>query len=117
MARYDHLPIFKSVYALCLLAYKLTHNFGKDYRYTLAERMKEIAHDMLDLLIETNSAINSEKAKLLDSLSLKMEKYKMYTRISCDLKLISPESLGKVTETLEEIEKQTTGWKKWAQNT
>jgi hypothetical protein len=114
MARYDHLPIFKSAYAFCLLAYELTHNFGRDYRYTLGERMKETAHDMLDLLIETNSAVNSEKTKLLEVLILKMEKYRMYARMSCDLKLVSPESLGKVAEALEEMEKQAVGWKNWA---
>ena len=115
MARYDHLPIFKSSYALCLLTYKLTHNFGKDYRYTLGERMKCGAHEMLNLLIETNSVINSEKSKLLRAFLLEMEKFRMYIRVSCDLKLITPTSLGKVAEIMEEVEKQATGWKTWVE--
>ena len=113
MARYDHLPIFKSTYALCLLTYKLTHNFGKDYRYTLGERMKETAHDMLDLLVETNSAIDSEKGKPLSVFLLKVEKFRMYVRISCDLGRVTPASLGKVAELFEEIETQAVGWKIW----
>jgi hypothetical protein len=115
MARYDHLPIFKSSYTLCLLIYKLTHNFGKDYRYTLGERMKCSAHEMLNLLIETNSIANSEKSKSLRAFLLEMEKFRMYVRVSCDLKLITPTSLGKVAEIMEEIEKQATGWKTWVE--
>ncbi len=71
--------------------------------------MKETAHKMLDLLVETNSADNSEKVVPLTVLSLEIEKYRMYVRISCDLKIISPASLGKVSELLEEIEKQVVG--------
>lgn len=115
MARYDHLPIFKSSYALCLLTYKITHNFGKDYRYTLGERMKGTAHDILDLLIETNSANIDEKGKLLSAFLLENEKFRMYARIACDLGRITPTFLGKTAELLEEIEKQAVGWKAWVE--
>lgn len=117
MARYDHLLIFKSTYALCLLTYRLTHNFGRDYRYTLGDRMKEATHDLLDILVETNSMNDSGKAKSLCAFLLKLEKFRMYVRISCDLGLITPESFGKVALNMEEIEKQAQRWKNWAKNT
>jgi hypothetical protein len=114
MSRYDHLRIFKSAYELCLLTYRLTHNFGKDHRYTLGERMKCVVHDMLDLLIETNSATDAKKPEFLDVFSMKIERFRMYARISCDLKVITPGSLGKAEELLEDIETQAVAWRAWA---
>jgi len=116
MARYDHLLIFKSTYNLCLLTYRLTWKYGRDYKYTLGEKMKEDAHGMLDILVETNSVANCEKGKLLNALLLKVEQFRMYARISCDLELITPESLGKVAELMEEISKQAGAWKGWVES-
>ena len=116
MARYDHLPLFKSAYTLCLEMYKITHNFKKEYKYTLAEHIKNTSHDILDLVIETNSLRNCDKLDHLNLLLQKMEKLKMYLRISCDLKNISPALLGITSEKFEEIGKQIAGWKKWAES-
>jgi hypothetical protein len=75
--------------------------------------MKTATHDMLDLLIETNSVANAEKVKPLGAFMLKCEQFRMYVRVSCDLKILTPQSLGKVAEIMEEIGRQAEGWKSW----
>lgn len=115
MARYDHIPLFKSAYNLCLEAYKITKNFSREYKYTLGEKIKETAHEMLDLVIETNSLEDKDKGKNLAILLLKTEKLRMHLRISCDLKIFPAKYLGETAEQLEEISKQAGGWKKWVE--
>lgn len=114
MANYDHLPLFKSAFTLCLEMYKITKNFGREYKYTLGERIKEKSHVMLDIIIETNSLDNVRKVNSLRKLLLETEKLKMCLRISCHLKLISPKALGKSAENIEEICKQSYGWMNYA---
>lgn len=114
MARYDHLPLFKTAYKLCLEVYKITKDFSREYKYTLGEQIKETSHEILDLVIETNSLEDKNKGKNLTLLLLKTEKLRMYLRISCDLKILSASLLGKMALQLEEIGKQAAGWQKWS---
>ena len=110
MARYDHLPLFKATYNLCLEIYKVTANYSREYKFTLGETMKELSHDIVDTVIETNSLENKNKTGNLYRLLIKIEKLRIYLRISCDLKILSPQSLGKSAEMIEDIRKQTGGW-------
>jgi len=93
--------------------YKITHNFKKEYKYTLGEHIKNNSHDIIDLIIKINSLQNINKLEYIDILIMKVEKLRIYLRISCDLKNISPELLGLISEKFEEMGKQINGWKKW----
>ena len=42
MARYDHLPIYKSIYDLNLYFFKLAKGFPKDYKYGLAKEIEKV---------------------------------------------------------------------------
>lgn len=110
MSRYDHLPIFKSAYMLCLALYRITKDYEREYKYTLGENIKSVSHDILDLIIEVNSLENKDRAERLKIILIKTEKLKIYLRISCDLKIISPKCLGNASEKIEEIDRQVNGW-------
>jgi hypothetical protein len=88
----------------------MTKDYEREYKYTLGENIKNVSHDILDLIIEVNSLENKDKAEGLKIVLVKTEKLKIYMRISCDLKIISPKQLGNLAEKIEEIERQINGW-------
>jgi hypothetical protein len=114
MSRYDHTPIFQSTYILTIEIYKITKNFGKEYKYTLGERLKNISHDLLELIMNTNSAQGKEKLAGILLIDKKKEILIIHLRLAFDLKLIGGEQLGIFNRKIEEIGKQLGGWQKWA---
>ncbi len=114
MARYDHISIFQSVYILTLEIYKTTKNFSKEYKYTLGERLKTIAHEILDLVMKTNAMSGKEKLSGIAEIDNKKEALRIHLRLAFDLKVISRGQLGVFNEKIEEIGKQLGGWQKWA---
>jgi len=113
MARYEHIKIFQCAYLLTLEVYKTTKNFSKEYKYTLAEKLKNIAHELLDLIMQTNTLPDKEKSKLFLLIDFKKENLRIYLRIACDLKIISGGRLGELNTKIEEIGRQLGGWQKW----
>lgn len=114
MARYEHIAIFQSVYVLTLEIYKTTKNFSKEYKYTIGERLKNLAHDLLDLVIKTNNMQGKEKLDGINQIDNKKEELRIHLRLAHDLKLISHGHLGVFNTKIEEIGKQAGGWAKWA---
>jgi hypothetical protein len=58
MAKYDHLKIFRSSYKLTLEIYRASHNFPREYKYTLGQKLKELASDFLNLIILADNLFN-----------------------------------------------------------
>lgn len=115
MARYEHIAIFQSAYMLTLEIYKTTKNFNKEYKYTLGERLKNIAHQLLDLVIKTNNMPGKEKLDGIRQIDSKKEELRIHLRLAHDLKVVSSGQFGVFNEKLEEIGKQVGGWQKWAE--
>jgi hypothetical protein len=113
MARYEHIRIFQCAYMLTLEIYKTTKNYSKEYKYTLGEKLKISAHELLDLIMKTNSLPDKEKTRYFPLIDFKKENLRVYLRISFDLKLISGGRLKDLNEKIEEIGKQLGGWQKW----
>jgi len=113
MARYEHIAIFQSAYALTLEIYKTTKNFSKEHKYTLGERLKNIAHELLDWVIKTNNMPGKEKLEGIEKIDNKKEELRILLRLAHDLKIISHGHLGVFNEKIEEIGKQAGGWSKW----
>lgn len=112
MSRYSHTPIFQKTYILVLDIYKAASNFKKEYKYTLAEKLKLISHELLNLIVLANS--QKEKRETLRELDYKLEALRINLRLAYDLKVISAGQLGIFNEKIEEIGKQIGGWQKWA---
>lgn len=113
MARYDHISIFQSTYILTLDTYKLTKNFSREYKYTLGERLKNIAHEILDLVVKTNALSGKEKLSGITAIDYRKEALRIHLRLAFDLKILSRGQLGMFNEKIEEIGKQLGGWQKW----
>ena len=61
MSRADDLPLYLSLYKLLKYLYLLTHNFPKEYKYTLGQSILELGWKTLDLIILANHRAKQEK--------------------------------------------------------
>lgn len=113
MSRYEHIRIFQCAYMLTIEIYKTTANFNREFKYTLGEKLKNAAHEILDVIMRTNSMPDKEKQKCFPEIDFKKENLRVYLRIAADLKLISPGRLGVLNERIEELGRQLGGWQKW----
>lgn len=116
MSRFEHTSIFQSAYGLTVEIYRATKNFSKEHKYTLGERLKNITHEILDLVMKTNAMEGKEKLSGIAALDYKKEALRIHLRLAFELKALSGGQLGIFNEKLEEIGKQLGGWRKWAEH-
>ena len=109
MSRYEHIRIFQCAYMLTIEIYKTTGNFSREFKYSLGEKLKNSAHEILDAIMRVNSMPDKEKEKCFPEIDLKKENLRVYLRIAADLKLISPGRLGVLNERIEELGRQLGG--------
>lgn len=113
MARYDHLPIFKKSYDLCLEIERQIKDFSRDYKYTIGTEIRELAYEIPALIMIANNQHN--KKKYLEELWIKLEKLKLFIRLAFDLKCLkSLKHYEILSGILTEISKQNEGWLKSA---
>lgn len=112
MAQYNHLPIFQLAYQLTLEIHRATHQFPREYKYTLGQKLKEIVSDVLDMIVEANST--EEKTEILEEARLKLERLRIHLRLANDLEILGLKRYEAFNRTLEEISKQLSGWLEWS---
>lgn len=112
--RYNHLPIFQHTYQLTLEIHRATHQFPREYKYTLGQKLKEIVSDILDLIVAANS--KEDKVEVLEDARLKLEQLRIHIRLACDLKILGLKRFEAFSRTVEEISKQLSGWLEWSKN-
>ena len=108
MARYEHLPVYKAVYDLNLYFFKLSQNFPKDFKYGLAQEVRGLLTETLDLIIIANNS--KDKRAVLQKASLVIERMKFKVRLLHDLKIIKTSSHKYFAIQLVEISKQLKKW-------
>lgn len=113
MARYQHLPIFQAIYDLIIEIHKRVDNFPRVHRYSIGEKIKNIGFDLLDLIIKANTA--EDKTIYLRQAEDILEKLKIYIRLCFDLKILGSKGFEFITRKLDEIGRQLSGWKEWAE--
>jgi len=111
MSRYAHLPVFQKGYDLSLEIYRTTHNFSREYKYSLGQKLKEIVSELLDWIIIANS--KEDKQSCFQEIKIRIERLRIHLRTAYDLKIINNKRLEYLNRMLEEISKQVSGWEKW----
>jgi hypothetical protein len=114
MALYYELPIYKESYKLVLYLFTLTKNFNREYKYTLGQNMKDTGMQMVQYIFKANSSL--DKMEALTLLSEQIEILKLELRLCVDMRLISPVQQAKAWESIDNISRQTAGWKKATEN-
>ncbi len=111
MSRYLHLPVFQKGYELNLEIYRTTHNFPREYKYSLGQKIKEIASELLDLIVLANSEEN--KGAYFPKIKIRIERLRIQLRVAYDLNVINSKRMEFLNRFLEEISKQVSGWENW----
>jgi S23 ribosomal protein. len=112
MAQYNHLPVFQKSYDLNLEIYRTAHNFSREYKYTLGQKLKEISAELLDSIVIINSL--ADKSQFFPKIKLQIERLRIQIRVAFDLKIIAANRLEFLNRFLEEISMQISGWEKWS---
>lgn len=111
MSRYYHLPIFQKAYDLNLEIFKTTHNFPREYKYSLGQKIKELSAELLDLIVSTNAKEN--KGPYFSEIRSRIERIRIQIRVAYDLKIITAKRIEFLNRFLEDISSQVVGWENW----
>lgn len=114
MARYEHIKIFQASYDLNLEIYHTTHNFSREYKYSLGQKLKEISAELLDWIIVTNA--QKDKTPYFSKIKLQIERLRIQIRVAYDLKIITSKRLEFLSRSIENVSIQAGGWEEWAKN-
>lgn len=79
MARYEHLPIYKSALDLCVYFEKIVKNFSKYNKYTIGSDLRNKSREILCKIIRINSLV--DKREELQNLTLMIEELKIVIRL------------------------------------
>ena len=74
MARYEHLPIYKAAMDLGVYLEGMVHNFSRYYKYTTGQELRNLAREIIKLIIRANSA--RDKSDILSELVIQCEMLK-----------------------------------------
>jgi hypothetical protein len=111
MARYSHLPLYKSVYVLTREVFRLQQKMPKTIKFSLGQMMFESSLRCTKGIIVANGSKN--KLKPLQEISLEVEVIWTYLRLLYDLKGISIGEFQHLSERLAEVSPQLQAWLKW----
>lgn len=112
MAQYEHLPLFKNAYEFKLYFVKLSRGFPKDFKYGLAVEVRKLCLEIIDNIILANNSV--DKGEYIQKIVLAVERIKIKIRLLNDLEVINLKSYRFSFESLIEISKQASAWKKWS---
>ncbi len=87
--------------------------YPRDQKFTLGDRIQNLAHDILDdFIIAYYSSVASEKIERLKKANVKLERLRYSIRLSHDLKLINNEKYGSFSRKINEIGGTLGNWLK-----
>lgn len=109
MALYTELPLYRDTYQLILKVYEITKEFSKEYKYTLGHDMKRDALQLIRSIYRANKHHN--RAEHLEVFLDELELLKLEIRLCVDMKLVPMRKQAVLSELLERIGKQVTGWR------
>ena len=112
MAKYDTLPVYKASYDLMLSVFDFCRHFRKEYKYTLGEKLKNETLEMIMNIYRANT--KHEKKDLLQKARENIEVIRLLFRLTKDLKLIPLIKFIEISDRIENISKQLTGWQRSA---
>ena len=115
MAYSSDLPVYKASYDLLLEIFRFTKEFGKEFKYTVGEKLKNETIELITLIYRANS--QKDKQNTLQTAREHIEVIRLLIRLMKDLQQISVKRFVLVNEKVENVSKQLTGWQKSIKHT
>ena len=110
MARYKHLPIYKTTYELLELVTRKTKNFSKDFKYSLGDKIRTECIELVVFIYKANSTNNRQQ--FLQQILEKIQVIELMLRLSKDLRLFNVDSFSETVVLTDSLARQTQGWLK-----
>ena len=116
MARYEHLPIYRTAFDLAVHIEKIVKNFSRYHKYTLGTELRDGSRRVLQRIIEANEA--RDRGPVLETLRREIESFKVTARLAQESgAFASTRAYLFVAELVVGIAKQNEGWLRKAQKT
>lgn len=113
MALFTQLPVYKLGYDLLIDLYKRTAVFAREYKYTLGERLKNNATDMIINIYKANKSKKENRLQYIDESRQNVEVIRLLLRLCKDLKIIGIKGFVALNIQVEELSKQLASWQKY----
>ena len=97
MARYEHLPIYKTAMDLAVSLEQIVRNFSRYHKYTLASDLRQQSRELVLAIIRANS--RREKVPVLHELRERLEALLVLLRIGQEVRAFqSAATYGRAAE-------------------
>ena len=113
MALYQTLPVYRDTYRMLLTLFRLTGHFPREYKYTLGQDLKRDAMRLVRHIFRANAEAG-RRGEHLRSFADDFELVRLQVRLGFDLKLVSHRQFADITEQMDTIGRQITGWRRAA---
>jgi hypothetical protein len=110
MALYSQLPVYRASYDLLVSIFDFSRNFTREYKYTIGEKLKSETVDLITHIYRANS--RQEKRPVLQQARENVEVIRLYMRLLRDLQQVSIRQFVDISEKIEDVSRQLTGWQK-----
>lgn len=111
MAQYKHLPIYKTTYDLLAQITQVTKSFPKDFKHSLAARLREECVSLVVFIYKANAA-RHDRAEWIGSILERMQVIDLLLRLSKDMRFISVKQFSDTVLLTDSIGRQAQGWLK-----
>jgi hypothetical protein len=109
MAKYEHLPIYKTSMTLAVLMETHVKSMSRYNKYAIGTELRKRAINVLSLVVQANSTF--EKLKILEKLRIVLEELRQLLLLSKEIKALpSFHAYKEMMECIENLSKQNEGW-------
>ena len=111
MARYEHLPVYKSAYQLLQLVGRLVQNMPRTVKPVLGARLHQTCEEVIQQIWRANDRPNAKKGPPLTRLIERVRAIELLLRVSRDGRFISIPQYSDAVILTESISKQAWKWR------
>lgn len=109
MEEFD-IPIFKKIYDLYKNFYSFRNSVPKQDRYTLWQKGENILLETLENILLASQMSKTEKLPILETASLKLNMFRVFVRLSKEVKAIDGKKYTLLQGNTDEIGRMLGGW-------
>lgn len=109
MARYEHLPIYKTAMDFAVYVEQVVRNFSRYHKYTLGSELRQQSRELVTVIIRANS--RREKLPVLEELRERLEALLVLLRIGQEVRAFqNAAAYGRAAELVVALSRQNEGW-------
>jgi hypothetical protein len=115
MGLYYNLPVYKTAYRLLGLIFVQSKDFSREYKYTIGQEMKQEGMTLIKNIYRANKA--ADKSEAIEAAREKLEMIRLQLRLAQDLGQLGLKKFVEANLVAEDVSKQLTLWKGYANRT